>query len=156
MGQNSMSDSENAGRKTGRAAPWKKGQSGNPAGRPRGSRNPVTLAVEALLDGEAEALTRRAIELALEGDTVALRLCLDRVAPPRKGRAIALDLPAALKTPADLAEAQAAILGAMGRGDITTDEAADAAKVIEAVGAAIERRDLDARIAALEAKEASK
>src|SRR5215211_4292561 len=62
------------------------GQSGNPSGRPPGSRNKTTLAVDALLDGEAETLTRKAIELAKAGDLVALRLCLDRICPPRKGR----------------------------------------------------------------------
>ena len=54
--------------------PFPKGHSGNPAGRPRGSRNHSTLMAEILLEGEAEALTRRAIELALEGDTTALKL----------------------------------------------------------------------------------
>src|SRR4029077_7685570 len=44
--------------------PWHPGQSGNPSGRPKGSRNRTTLAAEALLDGEAEQLTRKAIELA--------------------------------------------------------------------------------------------
>ena len=62
------------------------GQSGNPAGKPKGARNKTTLAVEALLDGEAEALTRKAIERALEGDSVALRLCLERI-PSRPARA---------------------------------------------------------------------
>ncbi|MCA0421948.1 MAG: hypothetical protein LCH61_01270 [Proteobacteria bacterium] len=74
----------------------------------------------------------------------------------RLAATVTLALPASLKTPADLAEAQASILTAMGSGDITTDEAADAAKVIEAVGAAMERRELEARIAALETKEAGK
>lgn len=142
-----MSAPAKTGRMQGKFAP---GESGNPAGKRRGTRNATTLAVEALLDGEAEALTRRAIELALKGDTIALRMCLDRIAPPRKGRAVTLAFPASLKTPNDLAEAQASILTAMGSGEITTDEAADAAKVIEAVGAAIERRELEQRIAALE------
>lgn len=131
--------------------PFNPGQSGNPAGKPKGTRNRTTLAVEALLEGEAEALSRKAIELALAGDTVALRLCLDRIAPVRKGRAIALDL-GPVKTAQDLAEAQTTIIAAMGSGEITTDEASDAAKVVELVGAALERRDIEARIAALEAK----
>ncbi|WP_342148162.1 DUF5681 domain-containing protein [Methylorubrum sp. SB2] len=40
------------------------GRSGNPNGRPKGARNKATIVVESLLEGEAEALTRRAIELA--------------------------------------------------------------------------------------------
>jgi hypothetical protein len=60
---------------------WRKGVSGNPAGKPKGARHKTTLAVQALLDGEAEALTRKCIELAKEGDTTALRLCMERLAP---------------------------------------------------------------------------
>ena len=54
----------------------------------------MTLAMEALLDGESEALTRKAIGLALGGDITALRLCLDRVLPPRKDRPINFEMPA--------------------------------------------------------------
>eukprot|EP01036_Dinobryon_divergens_P038593 gene38593-50688_t len=131
--------------------PFKRGQSGNPAGKVPGTRNRATLAVEALLEGEAEALSRKAIEMALAGDTVALRLCLERIAPVRKGRAIAVDL-GPVKTAQDFADAQGAIIAAMGSGEITTDEATDAAKVVELVAAALERRDIEASIAALEAK----
>ena len=61
-----------------RGKPFEKGQSGNLNGRPKGTRNKTTLAMEALLDGEAEAITRKAIEKAKEGDMVAIRLCLER------------------------------------------------------------------------------
>ena len=65
----------NAGRTRGRPfAP------GNP-GKPKGARHKATLAVDALLDGEADAITRKAIEMAKAGDSIALRLCLDRIAP---------------------------------------------------------------------------
>ena len=61
-----------------RGRPFAKGQSGNPAGWPRGSMNRSTRAAQLLLDGEATALSRKAVELALAGDPTALRLCLDR------------------------------------------------------------------------------
>jgi hypothetical protein len=61
---------------------FRKGRSGNPKGRPAGARNKATQSAELLLDGEAEALTRRAVELALAGDGMALRLCLERIIPP--------------------------------------------------------------------------
>src|SRR4028119_58413 len=67
-------------------------QPGNP-GRWRGSRNRATLALEALLDGEAEALTRKAIEMAMDGDTTAMRLVMDRIMPPRKERPVMFALP---------------------------------------------------------------
>ncbi len=64
------------------------GHSGNSKGKPKGARNKATLASLALIDGESEALTRKAIELALEGDMTALRLCLERIAPIIKERPI--------------------------------------------------------------------
>ena len=70
---------------TERKSRFEKGKSGNPAGRPKGSRNKSMLALDAILAGEAEAITRKAIELALEGDTQALRMCMDRLMPARKG-----------------------------------------------------------------------
>lgn len=76
-----MVEPENSGRLQGR---FVAGTSGNPAGRPRGSRNRTTLAAQALLDGEAEALTRVAINMALAGDMQALKVCLDRILPPRR------------------------------------------------------------------------
>jgi len=130
---------------------FQRGQSGNPKGRPTGARNKATVAVEALLDGEAEKLSRKAVEMALEGNAVALRLCLERIAPPRRGRPVSLDF-GVVRSPADLADAQASVLTAMANGDLTIEEAADAAKVIEAVGAAYERREMESRLAALEEK----
>ena len=135
--------------------PFSKGQSGNPSGRQRGSRNKATLAVEALLDGEAEALTRKAVELALAGDTTALRLCLDRLAPPRKGRPITLAV-GDVKCLNDLSTVQGEVVAALARGELTPEEAADVASVVEKLGQAWERRDLKERIQALEDRTAAR
>ena len=64
-----------------RGRPFPKGQSGNPAGQPKGTRHKTTLAMEALLDGEGEAITRKAVEMALSGDATALRLALSAFFP---------------------------------------------------------------------------
>jgi hypothetical protein len=135
--------------------PFSKGQSGNPSGRQRGSRNKATLAVEALLDGEAEALTRKAVELALAGDTTALRLCLDRLAPPRKGRPITLEV-GDVTSLNDLSTVQGEVVAALARGELTPEEAADVASVVEKLGQAWERRDLEERIQALEDRTAAR
>jgi hypothetical protein len=66
---------------------FEKGQSGNPAGRPRGSRNKATVLAEAMFEGEVEAIVRMAIGKAKEGDITAIRLCLDRVLPRQRHRA---------------------------------------------------------------------
>ena len=129
--------------------PFRKGQSGNPSGRQPGSRNKATLAVEALLDGEAEALTRKAVELALAGDTTALRLCLDRLAPPRKGRPITLEV-GDVTSLNDLSAVQGEVVAALARGELTPEEAADVASVVEKLGQAWERRELEVRVRALE------
>jgi hypothetical protein len=101
---------------------------GNP-GKPIGARHKTTLAVESLLEGEAEKLTRTAIKLALGGDTIALRLCLERIAPVRRGRPAALSLPD-VKSPKGVTDALAAVVAAMGDGTITTDEASAICAVI--------------------------
>src|SRR5271163_1830995 len=73
--------------------PFEKGRSGNPRGRRYGSRNKATLAAAVLLEGESEALTRKAVELALAGDPTALRLCIERILPPCRERAVKFALP---------------------------------------------------------------
>jgi hypothetical protein len=131
--------------------PWqfKPGQSGNPGGRPRGSRNKTTLAVEALLDGEAEVLTRKAIELAKAGDLSALRLCLDRIAPARKDRPVHFELPK-LERAADAVAASAAIVAAVASGELTPSEASELSKVIDAFTRAMETHDFEDRLSRLE------
>jgi hypothetical protein len=108
--------------------------------------NKATLAALALLEGEAEALTRKAIELALAGDTVALKLVLDRLLP--KGRAVRLDLP--LRTLADLDRATEAISGALAEGAVTLGEVAALAGLVEARRRLLETTELERRLAALE------
>ena len=135
--------------KTKKKQGFKPGQSGNPSGRPHGSRNKATLALEAILDGEGEAITRKAIEKALEGDTAALRLCLERIYPPRKSRPIALELPP-IETADDVTKAHGTVIGAMAIGDITPEEASVVAGVLEAKRRSIETCELEGRMTALE------
>jgi len=125
------------------------GQSGNPAGRPKGSRNKATLALERLLDGQAEALTQKAIELALSGDIPALRLCLDRILPPRKDRPVLFELPA-INGAEDAKVASAAVLAAVSVGSLTPSEAAEVSKLIDAYVKAIEVTEVLARLDKLE------
>jgi hypothetical protein len=136
-----------AGKQRGR--PFEAGRSGNPAGKPRGTRHKATLAMEGLLDGEAEALTRKAVEMALGGDTVALRLCLDRLCPPRKDRHVTFSLPK-IESAADAVKATAALVEAVAAGDLTPSEAAELGKLVEAYIRAIEATELDERLSRLE------
>ena len=136
--------------KTTRKQPgFQPGQSGNPSGRPQGSRNKATLAMEALLEGEAEALTRTAIDKALSGDMMALRLCFDRLYPPQKGRSIQMSLPP-IKKAQDVVQGYEAILNAVSDGSITPDEASTIANVLESKRKAIETHEIEKRISVLE------
>ena len=122
---------------------------GNP-GRPKGARHKVSRAVEALLEGEAEALTRKAVEAALGGDMTALRLCLDRIAPARRDAAVTFDI-GPLEGPAAALEATARAIEAMAEGELTPTEAAAVVALLESYRKAFETVEIERRLAALEA-----
>jgi hypothetical protein len=124
--------------------------SGN-RGKPKGARNRATQAVQDLLEGQTEALTQAAINKALEGDTTALRLCLERIAPARKDAPIQFDLPE-IETAEDAANAARAILKAVADGDVTPLEAASVMAVVEQFRRTLETADFEKRVEALEAK----
>lgn len=129
---------------------FRPGQSGNPAGKRPGTRHRVTSAVEELLAGDAQALTLKAVELALQGDTTALRICLDRIAPIRRAR-VRFPLPMP-ETPADLPRAVASLVAAVSDGTLAPDEGAAVAAMLETHRRTIESVELEKRIVALEAR----
>jgi Family of unknown function (DUF5681) len=143
-----MADAENTAGKQ-RGKPFRKGRSGNPDGRPKGSRNVTTVALESLLDGQATVLTQKAIDLALTGDIAALRICLDRILPPRKDRPLTFEFPA-ITNAAEAASTMSAILGAVASGEITPTEASEIGKLVDSYVRAVEATELAARIERLE------
>ena len=108
-----------------------KGASGNPLGRPAGIMNQATRDAAVLLGGEAGALTRKAIELALAGDIAALRLCIDRIIAPEREQPVAFALPP-IERAGDLAAAATALTVAAAAGAMAPGEAASLAQVLEA------------------------
>jgi len=142
-----MTDDRNNGETTGRDASGRFAE-GNP-GRPQGARHKATRAAMALLDGEAEALTRQAVTMALGGDGMALRLCLERIAPPRRDAPVTFDLPP-MQSAADAAKAAGAVLGAVASGDLTPTEGAHIMALVETYRRTLETTELEARVVALE------
>ena len=130
---------------------FKPGQSGNPKGRPKGARHRATLAARELLDGEAEGLTRKAVELALAGDTTALRLCLERIAPPRRDMPVSFALPE-MASAGDALTAVNHIVQAVANGEITPGEATSMAGLVETFRRTAETDDMERRISRLETK----
>jgi Family of unknown function (DUF5681) len=125
------------------------GQSGNPAGRPRGARNKATLLAEALLDGEAQEIMGAAIKKAKEGDPTVLRLCLERMVPRPRDHAVEFELPK-LETAADALAATAAILDAVANGKLTPSAGGEITKIVDSFRRSVEATDFEARLAQLE------
>ena len=128
---------------------FQKGQSGNPAGRPRGALNHATVLAQELLSARVESIAGKLIELAEGGDIRAIRVCMDRLVPPIKHQPVAVELPP-IENPADSVEAAASIVAAVAAGDLTAAEAADLAKVVDVYVRAVETKGFDQRLTKLE------
>jgi hypothetical protein len=123
--------------------------SGNPAGKKAGTRHKATQAALALLSGEAEGLTRKAVELALAGDVTALRLCLERLVPPCREAPVSLDLPS-LATRADTGHVLAFLLAEVGRGELTPGEAEKLARLVSEYHKAVQLTEMEERFRRVE------
>lgn len=119
------------------------------SGRPKGARHRITRAVEELLEGQSEAITQKAVEMALDGDSTALRLCLERIAPSRKDAPINFDLPP-IRSAEEASEAAQAVLRAVSAGEVTPLEGATVMGLVEQFRRVLETTELERRIATLE------
>lgn len=138
-----MTEGNNA--PTTRGRPFEKG---NP-GRPRGARHKSTVLAEKLMADDVEGVVKAVIDAARTGDMAAARIVLDRLVPVRKGRPVEIELPE-VKTAADVLAAMAAVLDHVAEGEITPDEGATVAGILEVKRRTLETVDLEERIAALE------
>ena len=130
---------------------WKKGESGNPTGKPAGARNKATIMVQTIMERGAKEIAEAVVGLAKEGDLSAARLVIERLVPPAKERPIALVMPDTASAEG-IAQAQAAILQAVATGEILPGEAATLSNIVEARRKALETQQLEQRITALESK----
>lgn len=133
-------------------AAFKPGQSGNPAGKPKGARNHATRAILKLIEGGAEEITRTVLDAAKGGDMGAARFILERIVPAAKERPVSVALPD-VTSAAGIADAQAAILQAVASGDLLPGEGNVLAGIVEARRKALETLELEQRISALEANQ---
>ena len=122
--------------------------SGN-TGRPKGARNKKTIAIESLLEGQAETLTQTAISKALEGDGLALRLCMERIAPAPKDNPVSFTLPQ-MNNALDASQAAGSVLTAVSEGNLTPIEATRVMGLIDSYRRTLELTEIDERLQALE------
>ncbi len=128
-----------------------KGVSGNPRGKPKGTKHKATMAALSLLENESEALTRKAVEMALTGDTTALRLCLERLVPPCREMPLpSLNLPSVGKA-SDLPKLSQKLLESLAGGELLPSQAAAISALVGSHAKALELHELESRISALEA-----
>lgn len=130
---------------------FKTGQSGNPAGKPKGTRSKSTQLLEALLQENAKEITETVIAQARGGNLLAARIILERLIPPARERPINVELPDVEST-AGVAAAQNAILQAVATGDILPSEASTLSAIVESRRRSLETQELADRIEKLEQK----
>jgi hypothetical protein len=135
---------------------FKKGQSGNPTGRPRGNRNKATLLADQIFDEKlfgndkkADAIISKTIALAEGGDTTCIRPCLDRIAPVRRDRPACFALPNMAEAK-DATNASVAIVAAVASGDLTPTEAAELCKVLDSYARVLQAVEFEERLSKLE------
>ena len=129
-----------------RGRPFKPGN----AGRPKGTRNKAAILLEAMFEGEAQAIGRKVIDLAKDGNAHAIKIVLDRAYPSRKGRVVDGVVLPAMTTLADAVAAMGAIATAVSAGVLTTDEARDLSELVEIFRKTHELVDIESRVVALE------
>ena len=128
---------------------FKPGQSGNPAGKPPGTRSKVLAELDRLGAEGAQKVLEAVLDAAQRGDMTAASIILKRCWPEFRGRPIRLELPGT-PTPTGVVAALAAIVSAVAGGRISPEEGQAVSAVIETQRRAMETVELAARIEALE------
>jgi hypothetical protein len=128
---------------------FRKGQSGNPKGKAKGTRNKATLTVENLLNGELENICRKLIEEALLGNIQAIKMVLDRVFPFRRDYPVTIELPK-IQNSSDVLQAIGLITTAVGNGKISPSEGEALSRIIDVHVKVIEAHDYEKRLSKLE------
>lgn len=150
--------SESADRQKTEGKPSGRGQRGRFAagnkvgkGRPKGTRNRVTLLVEQMLEGEAEALTEKLIDKGLNGSTEAMKIIFGIMAPARKDRLVEMSMPK-IESLEDLVSAHGFIIRSVTKGEISPSEGHSIAALLDLRRRAVESIQIEERLLAIEAR----
>jgi hypothetical protein len=128
---------------------FKKGESGNPKGKPKGAKHRASLLAEKLFENDIEMVCNQVISQAREGNLQAAKIILDRLLPPRKDRLINIELPP-VNDSSDALKALKMICFSVGNGEISPLEGEALSKIIEIQAKSIELYDFEKRLQAIE------
>ena len=131
-----------------RGRPFKVGNKAG-RGRPKGSRNKATLLQQGLFGEYAEAVTRKCLAMALKGDPGAMRLCMERIHPPRRAMPVRFKMPC-IENISDLPAAVNSVLRAVAKGRLTTAEGQQIVPLVESLGGVLAAQELEMRLKSLE------
>ena len=144
---------EKARKNQGGSTKWKPGQSGNPKGMPKGTRHKITQMAQGMLDGQGEELIRKCVQMAIDCDTAAMRLCIERIIPTQKSATVRFNI-SPMKKATDLPAVTEAISKAVANGEIDPRAGEQVSRIIERHLKALELSDLEKRLTALEERKA--
>lgn len=130
---------------------FQKGQSGNPKGKIKGTKNKATRFIESLMQSELTNIGQKLIELAMAGNLQAIKLLLDRVMPPKTSRSIEIEIPK-IETATDALQAISTVIHAVGQGELTPSEGEAMTKIIQSFTQALQSYEFDQRLSRLEQK----
>ena len=124
---------------------FKKGTSGNPAGRPKGIQDKRTE-IRDLLKPHAPALVEKAVQLALQGEQTALKLCLDKVMPSLKP----VSEPVSINNTGNLSDTGRSVINDVFSGAINTDTGYELLRSLQIQANLEEFTAIEERLTALE------
>ena len=142
--------SENADKKQ-ITSKFQKGQSGNPKGKIKGTKNKATLIAEMLLEGELEEICQRLIQEAKSGNMQAIKLVIDRLLPQRRNYPMSIELPQ-LNNASQALQAMALITMEVSNGNLSVKEGESLARMIDIYVRALEAHDYEMRLNKIEHK----
>jgi hypothetical protein len=119
-------------------------------GRRKGSRNRPKCGDD-LLDKSEPKLMEECIRRAQEGDRTALRLCVERINPARRGVPLSFKLPT-IRSTQDAERAAEKVSAALHRGQCTLAEATEAMRFLRAHTQLLQDLQMESRLEALEEK----
>lgn len=133
---------------------FQKGQSGNPKGKTKGTKNKATRIVESLMQNELDSICQKLLELAVDGNIQAIKLVLDRILPPKASRSVEIAIPK-IENAKDALQAISMVIHAVGEGELTPSEGEAITKIIQSFTQSLQSYEFDQRLSILKNRMAS-